>query len=332
MDLAMIWASVIAFAVFAYVVMDGFDLGIGILFPYFAAGKERDQAMNSIAPYWDGNETWLVMGGGGLFAVFPLAYSILLPATYPLVIAMLLGLIFRGVAFEYRGRDPRHERIWDMSFCVGSIVAASAQGMILGTILQGIKVADRQYAGGSFDWLTPFTLLTGAGVVAGYTLLGLGWLIWRTEGALQEKARAKARSVVITVLVLISLVSLATLFLQESYWQRWLAFPNILIVLPVPVLTALAAWATAQSLNGTKDYVPFFMALAIFLMGFLGLAISLFPNILPPSVSIQQAAAPDESLRFLLPGALVVVPMILGYTGWAYWVFRGKFSDEIGYH
>ena len=171
-DLTVVWAFIIAFAVFAYVVMDGFDLGIGILFPTFEAGPERDRAMNSIAPVWDGNETWLVLGGGGLFAAFPLAYAVILPATYPLIIAMLLGLVFRGVAFEYRWRDSGHRRYWDAAFTGGSLVAAMAQGMTLGALLQGIEVVDRSYAGSWFDWLTPYTLLTGLGTVAGYALLG----------------------------------------------------------------------------------------------------------------------------------------------------------------
>lgn len=332
MDLPLIWAAIIAFAVFAYVVMDGFDLGIGILFPRFARGAERDLAMQSIAPYWDGNETWLVMGGGGLLAVFPIAYAVLLPATYPLIIAMLLGLIFRGVAFEFRWRDKRHEPLWDIAFAVGSVIAALAQGIILGAILQGVKIENNAYAGGLLDWLTPFTLLTGIGVVLGYALLGSTWLIWRTEGTLQNRARRMAVHLTYLVLGIMVLVSLATLFLQESYWQRWLSFPSILFCAPVPVLTALVGWRLVTDMSRDRDHIPFLLALALFFMGFAGLGISLFPNMIPPSLTLWQAAAPPKSLSFLLTGAVVIIPLILSYTGWSYWVFRGKTSPEGGYH
>ncbi len=193
MDLPTLWAFILAFAVFAYVVLDGFDLGIGILFPTLERGSHRGQAMNTVAPVWDGNETWLVMGGGSLLAAFPLAYAIIMPALYAPIIAMLLALIFRGVAFEFRWRDPGHQRFWDVSFAGGSIVAAFAQGVTLGALLQGITVEGRQYAGGWWDWLSPFSLLTGFSLVVGYALLGSTWLIVKTEGELQEHAFRHAR-------------------------------------------------------------------------------------------------------------------------------------------
>ncbi len=333
MDLPLIWAGIIAFAVMAYVVMDGFDLGIGIIFPRLPRGSERDQAMASIAPYWDGNETWLVMGGGGMLAVFPVAYAVLLPATYPLIIAMLLGLIFRGVAFEFRASDKRHEQHWDLAFMAGSTVAAMAQGMILGAILQGISIENNAYAGGSLDWLTPYSVLTGLGVVLGYALTGACWLIWRTEGPLQRRARRMARPLTLCVLGAMAVVSIATLFISGDYWARWLTFPRILFCAPVPILAALAGWRLINGIDRAADHVPYFMALALFLLGFLGLGISLFPHILPPSLTIWKAAAPEASLRFLLIGAVVIVPVILAYTGWAYWVFRGKtVTGSEGYH
>lgn len=331
MDLALIWAGILGFAVFVYVVMDGFDLGIGILFPRIRPGADRDQAMNAIAPYWDGNETWLVMGGGGLLAVFPAAYAVLLPATYPLVVAMLLGLILRGVAFEFRWRDARHKAVWDHAFSAGSGLAAMAQGMILGAIVQGIAVKDNAYAGGLFDWLTPYTLLTGLGVVAGYALLGAGWLIWRTDGRLQNQARTWAFGLTAGVLALIALVSLATLFVQGAYWERWLSFPRILIAAPVPVLAALAGLRLLTGIDRAPDHMPFLMALVLFATGYAGLAISLFPDMLPPEISIHAAAAPHESLAFLLTGAALIIPMILAYTAWAYWVFRGKITSKNQY-
>jgi cytochrome d ubiquinol oxidase subunit II len=330
-DLATIWAFIIAFAVFAYVVMDGFDLGIGILFPTFAVGGERDQAMNSIAPVWDGNETWLVLGGGGLFAAFPLAYGVILTATYPLIIAMLLGLVFRGVAFEFRWRDPRHRAVWDAAFTLGSVVAAFAQGVTLGAILQGVTVVDDAYAGGWLDWLSPFSLLTGLGVVAGYALLGATWLIWKLEGKGQAHAYRLALIFGVATLVAMAAVSAATPFLQFAYWRRWFAMPNVLATAQVPLVTLIAAAIFFRALARRAERMPFLIALALFGLGFLGLGISLFPYIVPNSITIWDAAAPEKSQGFMLIGVAVVMPLILAYTGWAYWVFRGKVGAH-GYH
>lgn len=330
-DLTMIWAGIIGFSVFAYVVMDGFDLGIGILFPGFHVGAERDQAMNSIAPVWDGNETWLVMGGGGLMAAFPQAYAIILPATYPLIIAMLLGLVFRGVAFEFRWRDPRHRPFWDMAFMLGSFVAAMTQGMILGAILQGIDVENGAYAGGWLDWLSPFSLLTGISVVLGYGLLGATWLIWKTEGTAQAHARRLAFRLGIGTLAALAAVSAATPFLYFDYWERWFAMPQVLLTAQVPLLVTICAATLFWSLARQLERLPFLMALALFLLGFAGLGISMYPHVVPRTVTIWDAAAPQASLSFLLVGALVTIPLILAYTGWAYWVFRGKVGSE-GYH
>lgn len=330
-DLTIFWAGIIGFAVMAYVVMDGFDLGIGILFPSLAVGDARDQAMNSIAPVWDGNETWLVLGGGGLFAAFPLAYGIILPATYPLMIAMLLGLIFRGVAFEFRWRDPRHRPFWDVAFCLGSFVAAFTQGVTLGAILQGIHVERDAYAGGWLDWLSPFSLLTGLAVVIGYGLLGATWLIWKTEGSSQHHARRVAFWLALATLTALATVSAATPFLAYDYWRRWFAMPGVVLTAQVPLLVAICAATLFWSLGRRSERLPFLMALAIFLLGFVGLGISIYPYIVPRAVTIWDAAAPLSSQIFMLPGALVIIPVILAYTGWAYWVFRGK-AGVHGYH
>ncbi|WP_445263516.1 cytochrome d ubiquinol oxidase subunit II [Rhizobium rhizogenes] len=330
-DLTIVWAAIIGFAVMAYVVMDGFDLGIGILFPTFEVGDERDQAMNSIAPVWDGNETWLVMGGGGLFAAFPLAYAIILPATYPLMIAMLLGLVFRGVAFEFRWRDPRHRPFWDVAFSIGSFVAALAQGITLGAILQGIHVENDAYAGGWLDWLSPFSLLTGIAVVVGYALLGATWLIWKTEGSSQSHARRVAFWVGAATLIALAAVSAATPFLAYDYWRRWFAMPGVLLTAQVPLLVLICSATFFWSLRREFERAPFLMALALFLLGFIGLGISIYPYIVPRAVTIWDAAAPRESQIFMLFGALVIIPVILVYTGWAYWVFRGK-AGVHGYH
>ncbi|WP_202389370.1 cytochrome d ubiquinol oxidase subunit II [Qipengyuania oceanensis] len=331
MDLTVIWAFIIAFAVFAYVVMDGFDLGIGILFPTFEVGPERDRAMNSIAPVWDGNETWLVLGGGGLFAAFPLAYAVILPATYPLVIAMLLGLVFRGVAFEYRWRDPGHRRYWDFAFTAGSLVAAMAQGMILGALLQGIEVQGRDYAGDWFDWLTPYTFLTGIGTVAGYVLLGATWLVWKLDGESQHHARALAKRAAWTTLALMGAVSLYNVFLNAEYASRWLTAPEIWFAAPVPILTAVVAVALLRALSVERHSKPFWLSIALFFFGMAGLGVTMWPYVVPPGITIWDAAAPESSQMFMLVGVAITMPLIIAYTAWAYWVFRGKVGDE-GYH
>ncbi|WP_417320824.1 cytochrome d ubiquinol oxidase subunit II [Erythrobacter aureus] len=331
MDLTVIWAFIIAFAVFAYVVMDGFDLGIGILFPTFDVGRERDRAMNSIAPVWDGNETWLVLGGGGLFAAFPLAYAVILPATYPLIIAMLLGLVFRGVAFEYRWRDPGHRRLWDAAFTGGSLVAAMAQGMTLGALLQGIEVVDRAYAGSWFDWLTPYTLLCGLGVVAGYALLGSTWLIWKLDGPGQAHARKLALRSALATIVLMGAVSLYNVFLNAEYAERWLTAPEIYFAAPVPILTAIIALSMIQAIRKARNSKPFWLSIALFFFGMAGLGVTMWPYVVPPGVTIWDAAAPERSQVFMLIGVAITLPLIIAYTAWAYWVFRGKVADE-GYH
>ena len=331
MDLTVVWALLIAFGIAAYVVMDGFDLGIGILFPFFRVGKERDQAMNAIAPVWDGNETWLVLGGGGLLAAFPLAYAIILPALYAPLIAMLLGLVFRGVAFEFRWRDPAHRRRWDAGFFLGSLVTTLAQGITLGALLQGIAIDGRAYAGGWWDWLTPFSLLTGASLVAGYALLGSTWLIWKTSGALQTDARRFARLAAPVLLIAIGTVSLATPFLEQQYYQRWFEYPGLLVTVPMPLFVAATAFGLWRSLNGGRDWLPFVLSLLLFLLSMIGLAISIWPFVIPEQVTIWDAAAPHQSQLFMLVGAAVLIPVILAYTAWSYWVFRGKVGEE-GYH
>lgn len=331
MDLTVIWAFIIAFAVFAYVVMDGFDLGIGILFPTFDVGRERDRAMNSIAPVWDGNETWLVLGGGGLFAAFPLAYAVVLPATYPLIIAMLLGLVFRGVAFEYRWRDPGHRGLWDAAFTGGSLVAAMAQGMTLGALLQGIDVVDRSYAGSWFDWLTPYTLLCGLGTVAGYALLGATWLIWKLDGEGQVHARKLALRAAIATILLMGAVSLYNIFLNPEYAARWLTAPEIYLAAPVPILTGIIALSMIHAIKKDRNSKPFWLSIALFFFGMAGLGVTMWPYVVPPGITIWDAAAPERSQIFMLIGVAITMPLIIGYTAWAYWVFRGKVSDE-GYH
>ena len=333
LDLPFIWAALLAFAVLAYVVLDGFDLGVGILFLVEHEPEDRDVMVNSIAPVWDGNETWLVLGGGGLFAVFPLAYAVILPALYPLMIAMLLALILRGVAFEFRFRAAGFgRRWWDFAFCGGSVTAAACQGMALGGLLQGIHVENNAYAGGWWDWLTGFTLLCGIAVAIGYALLGASWLVWRTEGSLQRRCRRHARTLVTATLGLIVVVSLWTPMLNPRFMHRWFGWPGILFTSPVPLLVALTAWGFWRGLSLKHQLTPLLCAEALFVLCYAGLGISFYPSIVPPSISIWQAAAPDASLGFLLVGALIMIPIILVYSGYSYWIFRGKISAGMHYH
>jgi cytochrome bd ubiquinol oxidase subunit II len=331
-DLPFIWAAIIAFAVLAYVILDGFDLGVGILFPFFPEKRDRDVMMNSVAPVWDGNETWLVLGGGGLLAVFPLAYSIILPALYAPIIAMLLGLIFRGVAFEYRWRTKRGEFLWNWAFAGGSALAAFSQGIALGALVQGIPVVNRAYAGSWWDWLTPFSIATGFAILIGYALLGSTWLIMKTTGELADKARRIALRTCFATIAAMGIVSLWTPFLKPQYLERWFGWPTAIFSVIVPVLVLGCFLLLLTGIRSKRDAQPFLAALGLFVLGYAGIGISFYPFMVPPSVTIWDAAAPDSSLAFLLVGALVLVPIILIYTAYAYWVFRGKVDPEEGYH
>jgi len=330
-DLAVIWAAIIGVAVVMYVIMDGFDLGIGALFPLARTEAERDQMMASVKPFWDGNETWLVLGGGGLMVAFPRAYAIIMPALYLPVIAMLLALIFRGVAFEFRA-IARRKQGWNLAFAAGSVVTSFAQGVILGGLIQGITVADGAFAGSPFDWLTPFSVLCGLGVVAGYGLLGATWLVMKTEGELAQRARRQAAWLLGAVLVFMAAVSLYTPLAFPRIAERWFSLPNFYFLWPVPTLTGVIALACWWWLRHGRDAPPFFAAIALFLLGYLGLVISVFPYLVPPSLDIWQAAAAPDSQIFLLAGTVVLLPVILGYTALVYWLFRGKVREGETYH
>ena len=334
LDLPLVWAGLIAVAILVYVLLDGFDLGCGILFLAERDQSARNIIVNSIAPVWDGNETWLVLGGGGLLAVFPLAYATILPALYPTMIGMLLALIFRGVAFEFRFRAATGTGrfLWDIAFCAGSALAAFCQGLTLGGLVQGIKTGHRAYTGGWWDWLTGFSILCGLALMVGYALLGATWLIWRTEGELQTRCRGYARTLGAATLGLIVVVSLWTPMLNKLFEARWFHWPGIALTSPVPLLLALLAWRFWRGLNRLEHLSPFLSVLGWFALCFAGLGISIFPNIVPPSITIWDAAAPPESQAFLLVGTVVLLPMILAYTGFAYWIFRGKVGAEVHYH
>ncbi len=334
LDLPLVWAGLIAAAVFLYVCMDGFDLGIGIMFPFVHGRGERDVMVNSVAPVWDGNETWLVLGGGGLLAVFPLAYATILPALYMPLVLMLLALIFRGVAFEMRFRmeTERARRFWDRSFSGGSIAAALCQGLCLGAFVQGIRVEGRAYAGGWWDWLTPFSMATSLALVVGYGLLGACWLIWKTEGELQWRFRRLAGPLGLFTLGAIAAISLAMVVLSEPFRTRWFSLPNMIYAAPVPLLVLALAWRFRKALHEEEDAAPFLCALGFFFLSYVGLGISMWPHIVPPAITIWDAAAPPSTQLFLLVGASVLVPLILLYTGYVYWLFRGKVTADTGYH
>jgi len=338
--LPFIWAGLLALAVFIYVLLDGFDLGVGILFPFAHSDRDRDVMMNSVAPVWDGNETWLVLGGGGLFAAFPKAYAALMPSVYMPVGFMLIALIFRGVAFEFRFASKGVlQRLWDQAFHWGSIVAAFSQGLILGALVQGIALHDGRFAGGMYDWLTPFSFFTGCAMVWGYALLGGTWLIIKTEGGLLHWARQMATAAMIVVIACLVIVTVTVPTLDVVAADRWgIHYPHIdwarlLPLAPVPVITAICCWLLIRSVRDTQTvYKPFVFSICIFALAYLGLIISFYPYIVPYSLTIKQAAAAANAQGLLLVGAVVLLPVILGYTAYVYWVFRGKVKTDDGYH
>jgi cytochrome d ubiquinol oxidase subunit II len=339
LDLPLIWAGIIALAVLMYVLLDGFDLGIGILFPFAASPRERDVMMDSVAPIWDGNETWLVLGGGGLLAAFPLAYAALMPALYLPIILMLLALILRGVAFEFRHRARRRgARFWTAAFAGGSLTATLAQGLVLGGFIQGVTLKDLRFAGGPFDWLTPYSLLVAIGLVAGYALLGATWIVWRTEGELHARARRWGWIAAGATAVLLAAVSLATLFAHPRVAIRWgyeagaFDLAKLLPLTPIPLLGLVGLVLVALGLRRGRHATPFVGAYLVFLSGYIGLAVGFFPYIAPYDMTFRQAASADNALGLMLVGVSILLPAILGYTGWVYWLFRGKVGSDAGYH
>ena len=335
--LPLAWAGIIGAAVAMYVVLDGFDLGIGILFPFTTSERERDQMMNTVAPFWDGNETWLVLGGGGLWVAFPKAYAVIMPALYLPVIVMLLALIFRGVSFEFRWVAKPNKSIWNVTFAGGSIVASFCQGLILAGLLQGVDVRVQpnvgpQFAGGPFDWATPFGLLCGVGVTLGYALLGATWLNMKTDGEVARRSRRQAVPLLFATLAAMALVSLWTPFAVDRIFERWFAWPNVAFLWPVPFVTALVSFAIWKGLDDGREIVPFFGTIALFFLGFSGLAISTYPYLVPPHLTFWDAAAAPASQIFMGVGTVVMFPIIIGYTVFVYWIFRGKVREGEGYH
>jgi len=332
LDLVPIWTLILGVAVFFYVLLDGFDLGCGILFGLSRDPEHRRLIMNSIAPVWDGNETWLVLGSIGLLAAFPLAFAIIMPAVYFPLLLMLLGLVFRGVAFEFQFKEPRIRRLWEWGFAIGSSVATFAQGCVLGAFVQGFKVSGRNFAGTSWDWLTPFSLLTGLSLMAGYALLGSGWLVFKLDGEAQDWARRWGRRALLATLGGIGAVSLWTPFIDSTIAARWFSWPHILWFAPVPVLTAALAFAEWRWLGKGRDFLPFLGALGLFFLSYSGMAISRFPMLVPPHYDLWQASSSPSTQAFLMVGTLFLLPIILIYSAWSYWVFRGKVRADVGHH
>ncbi|TFH86765.1 cytochrome d ubiquinol oxidase subunit II [Billgrantia azerbaijanica] len=329
-DLSLIWALIIGFGVIMYVLMDGFDLGLGILYPFAPDEQARDIMMNSVAPVWDGNETWLVLGGAGLLGAFPLVYAVFLPALYIGVFLMLAGLIFRGIAFEFRFKSRGNRRWWNRAFCWGSAVAAFAQGAVVGSYIQGFPVEDMAYVGGPLDWLTPFTVLTGLGLMAGYALLGATWLILKSEGGVQAWAYRITPPLLALVLAVFAIISLWTPFVNEAVWHRW--FDRIQVIWLLPLLALGCAYTLYRAVRLRREGQPFVATLGLFIFTYLGLVVSKWPVIVPPDYTIWEAASAPESQLFLLLGVLFVIPIVLAYTAWTYWVFRGKVRPGDGYH
>jgi cytochrome bd ubiquinol oxidase subunit II len=332
LSLVPIWTVILAVGVFLYVALDGFDLGVGMLYNFAPGREDRNLVMNSIAPIWDGNETWLVLGSVGLFAAFPLAFAIIIPAVYFPILLMLLSLIFRGLAFEFRYRDAEHRTFWDHGFAIGSALATFSQGLVLGAFIQGFDVEGRHFVGSSLDCFTPFSIVTGLALMAGYSLLGAAWLVIKTEGQLQRWARTLGRRCLIATAIAVVVVSIWTPLVDPHIAARWFSWPNIAYLAPVPIITAALTWYEWRAFGHGSDFAPFIGGLALFLMSYLGIAISMWPMIVPRHFTLEQAAAAESTQAFLLIGTLVLLPIILTYTAWSYWVFRGKVRGDVGYH
>ena len=332
-DFVPLWTLILGIGVFLYVLLDGFDLGVGILHGFATSRKDRSIIMDSIAPVWDGNETWLILGGVGLLAAFPLAFAIILPALYFPILIMLLALIFRGVAFEFHYRDTEHVTFWDHAFSLGSMLATFAQGVILGAFIQGFSVQGRQFVGSTFDCFTWFSLFTGVALIFGYALLGAGWLILKTDGELQKIARKQGRICLIAILIAMGVIAIWTPLMDSSIAQRWYTGSNMIYFIIISIATLFIAWFEWQKINTlTAELAPFIGAIALFLLAYISLIISLYPMIVPHHYTLWQAASSVDTQAFLMVGTLFLLPIILMYSAWSYWVFRGKVRADVGYH
>jgi cytochrome d ubiquinol oxidase subunit II len=330
MDLVLVWAALVAFAMILYILLDGISLGVGLLFPTAAGEEERNLMMESIAPVWDANQTWLVFGGGAIFAAFPVVYGVLSSALYLPLVTFIVGLIFRGVTFEFRAHSTR-KKPWNQAFFFGSLVAVLSQGFTLGGVLTGIKISGHHFAGGAFDWLNPFSIMVGMALVPGYILLGAGYLILKTTGPVQEKARRQAFWSGMAVLAFMAVVTVWTPFHYPLVWTNWFSSPRIYFVWMFPLLGMFSAFSLRKSLTAQQEMTPLISAVGLFLSGYFGLATSMYPYAIPPTITLYEAASQPETLRFTLWGAVIVLPIVMAYIVYSYSVFRGKVSPE-GYY
>lgn len=327
MDLVITWAALLGLAVILYVVLDGFSLGIGLLFPFTKDDRERDTLMNSIAPVWDANQTWLVFSGAGLFVAFPMMYGVLFSALYVPLFAFLYGLIFRGVSFEFRINSTR-KRKWDRAFFLGSLTAVIAQGLTLGGILSGVRVTGGQFGGGPFDWLNPYSLATAGGLVSGYILLASAFLIIKTTGRVREQASRRAFRSAGIVLVFQVIMIMWTSFHYSGMLQNWLSPPRMYFIWIFPLISLFSFSMIIKSLRAGRETAPFTWSAIFFFAGYLALAASIYPYAVPPRITLHEAAARQETLAFTLWGAALIMPVVLGYTIYSYRVFRGKVDRE----
>ena len=327
-DLPVIWAAIIGLGVFLYVALDGFDLGIGLLLPFLANTNDRQVMLDTVAPVWDGNETFLVLGGAGLYGAFPVVYSTLLPANYLPLILMVIGLIFRGAAFELRTRARRTRHAWDLAFTAGSALAAFCQGVVLGSLLQGIRIADGRFVGEPFDWLSPFSVFCGMGVLITYATLGCGWLIMKTDGDLQRKMRMLMPALASALLAMVAGVSLWTALGLPAVAHRWFGSGNSLWFLPLPLLVVACVLGIHRSVRLKHEAAPFLLTLGLCFVGYGSLVISIWPNIVPPSLTIWEASSSPDSQRFALVGTVIILPIVLVYSALQYRVFRGKVRES----
>ena len=330
--LPVLWFFIIGFAVLMYVLLDGFVLGIGILSPFADDEHQRDQMMNTAAPIWDGNETWLILGIAGLYSAFPRAYALILSTLYLPALLMMVGLVFRGIAFEFRFKAHKTRWVWGLGFHLGSLAVAFAQGVFLGALVEGMPLETGKYLGGAFGWFSPFAVMTGCALVFGYGLLGATWLFMKTDGRTQRIAADLARPLMMVVIAFMLMVSVWAPFINAQVMQRWFTWPNLLYLAPVPLLTALVAALLWRAVLTDREVQSFRWAMTLFVLGFIGLAVGIWPDIVPPHLTIWQAASPVTSLGFTLVGALLMIPVVLGYTVYSYRVFRGKVRAGEGYH
>ena len=331
MFLINLWVVLVGLVLMLYVLLDGFSLGVGILYPFAGSERERDIMMGSIGPVWDANQTWIVFGGGALFATFPMIYTVLFSALYIPLLTFLFGLIFRGVAFEFRANST-HKTAWDRAFFGGSVIAAFAQGVTLGGYLSGIVVKDGFFAGGAFDWLSPFNLMVGCALVAGYALLGATYLLIKTTGDVQRRAYRQALTAAAVVAAFMVIVSIWTPIHTPFIAQRWWSAPRMYYVWIFPLVGIGAFIGLIMTLRKGKERWPFVFSVALFVSAYLGLQTGIYPNALLPDVTIFEAAAQRRTQMITLIGTLIVLPFVLGYTLYSYRVFRGKVTEGAGYH